>query len=57
MRLLLSDRVVREAGNVRFQWIEDVRNHALSLNLYFSADLTAQYDKERDIEELSLQIK
>ena len=57
MRLLLSDRTVGEGGNVRFQWIEDVQNQALSLNLYFSGDLTTQYDKERDIEEFSLQIR
>jgi uncharacterized protein (DUF1330 family) len=51
MNLLLSDRAIPEDRSIRFQWINDIRNSELSLNLYFSANLTKQYDEENDIEE------
>jgi uncharacterized protein (DUF1330 family) len=56
MNLLLTDRVSPDDRNIRFQWIEDDKNSRLSLNVYFYGDAANQYDKDRDLEELSVQI-
>jgi uncharacterized protein (DUF1330 family) len=56
VNLLLSNRTILEDQNIRFQWINDIQNSELSLNLYFSNNLTKQYDKDKDIEEFSIQI-
>jgi len=56
VNLLLSNRTILEDQNIRFQWINDIQNSELSLNLYFSNNLTRQYDKDKDIEEFSIQI-
>ncbi len=56
MKLLLTDRAIPGDLNLRFQWIDDVKNSKLSLNLYFCGDAANQYDKDRDIEELSVQV-
>ncbi len=54
MKLLLTDRAIPGDLNLRFQWIDDVKNSKLSLNVYFYGDATNQYDKDRDVEELSV---
>jgi uncharacterized protein (DUF1330 family) len=56
MNLLLTDRAIPDDWNIRFQWIDDVKNSKLSLNLYFSVTAASQYDKDRDLEELSVQV-
>jgi uncharacterized protein (DUF1330 family) len=56
MSLLISDRAIPEGRGIRFQWIDDVRNSELSLNLYLSGDLRKEYDEKKDIEELSIQV-
>jgi uncharacterized protein (DUF1330 family) len=56
MNLLLTDRVIPDDGNIRFQWIDDVMNSKLSLNMYFSGDEASLYDEDRDVEELSVQV-
>jgi len=55
-RLLLSDRIISEDRSIRFQWIDDSRNAELSSNLYFSDSLTDSYDKDKDIDEFSVQV-
>jgi uncharacterized protein (DUF1330 family) len=55
MSLLLSGRSL-EDRDTRFQWIDDIRNSELSLNLYFSRDLMKQYDEDKDTEEFLIQI-
>ena len=54
MSLLLSNRTVLEDRSIRFRWIDDVRNSALSLNLYFSGNPVKGYDEDKDIEEFSV---
>jgi uncharacterized protein (DUF1330 family) len=56
MNLLLTDRVIPDHGNTRFRWINDVRNSKLSLNLYFLTNVANQYDRDRDVEDLSVQV-
>jgi uncharacterized protein (DUF1330 family) len=56
MSLLLSHRAILEDRNIRFQWINDIRNSELSSNLYFSSDLMKQYDEDKDIEEFLIHI-
>jgi uncharacterized protein (DUF1330 family) len=56
MSLLLTDRDIADDGSIRFHWIDDVKNSKLSLNVYLHGDAVKQYDKDRDIEELSVQI-
>jgi len=57
MNLLLSNRTILHDQNIRFQWISDDQNSELSLNLYFSNNLSKQYDKDKDIEEFTIQIR
>jgi len=57
MNLLLSNRIVLEDQNIRFQWINDTQNSELSLNLFFSVNLMKKYDKDKDIEEFTIQIQ
>ncbi len=52
--LLLSSRTILDHRNIRFQWMQDARNSALSPNLYFSGNLTKQYGEEKDIEEFTI---
>jgi uncharacterized protein (DUF1330 family) len=56
MNLLLTDRAIPDDRNIRFQWIGDVKNSKLSLNVYFYGDTASQYDEDRDLEELSVQL-
>ncbi len=56
MKLLLTDRAIPGDLNIRFQWIDDVKNSKLSLNVYFYRDEANRYDKDRDVEELSVQV-
>jgi uncharacterized protein (DUF1330 family) len=56
LSLLLTDRTILEDRNIRFQWINDAKNSKLSLNLYFSSSEANQYDKDRDVEEYSVQV-
>jgi uncharacterized protein (DUF1330 family) len=56
MRLLLTDRAILNDQSIRFQWIDDVKNSKLALNVYFYGDAANQYDKDRDLEELSVQV-
>jgi uncharacterized protein (DUF1330 family) len=57
MGLLLSNRTILEDQHIRFQWINDIQNSELSLNLYFSDNLPQQYDKDKDIEEFTIHIQ
>jgi hypothetical protein len=57
MSLLLSNRTILDDQHIRFQWINDIQNAELSLNLYFSSNLTKQYNKDKDIEEFTIQIQ
>lgn len=57
MSLLLSNRSILDDQNIRFQWINDNRNGKLSLNLYFSDNLSQQYEKNEDIEKYIIQIQ
>jgi uncharacterized protein (DUF1330 family) len=54
--LLLTDRAIPDDRNIRFRWINDVKNSKLALNVYFYDDAANQYYKDRDIEELSVQV-
>ncbi len=56
MNLLLTDRAIADDRNIRFQWIDDAKNLKLSLNLYFYNNVANQYEKDRDIEEFSVQV-
>lgn len=56
MNLLLTNRAIRDDRNIQFQWINDVKNSELSLNLYLYAGEAHQYDKDRDIEEFTIQV-
>ncbi len=56
MNLLLTDRAIADDRNIRFQWIDDAKNSKLSLNLYFYNNVANQYEKDRDIEEFSVQV-
>ena len=56
VNLLLTDRVIPDDGNIRFRWINDVKNSKLSLNLYFLTNVANQYDRDRDVEDLSVQV-
>jgi uncharacterized protein (DUF1330 family) len=56
MRLLLTDRANLDDQSIRLQWIEDAKNAKLALNVYFFSDVAIQYDKGRDLEELSVQV-
>ncbi len=56
MTLLLTDRAIPENRHIRLRWIDEVKNARLSLNLYFSVGLAGQYDRNRDIEEFSIQV-
>jgi uncharacterized protein (DUF1330 family) len=57
MSLLLSDRSVLDEQTIRFQWINDNQNRKLSLNLYFSNNVSQKYDKKEDIEKYVIQIQ
>ena len=56
MRLLLTDRAVPDDRSIRFQWIDDVGNSKLAPNFYFCGDAAHRHDKDRDREELSVQV-
>jgi uncharacterized protein (DUF1330 family) len=56
LSLLLTDRAILDDRNIRFQWINNAKNSKLSLNLYFSSSAANKYDKDRDVEEYSVQI-
>ncbi len=56
MKLLLTDSAISGDLNLRFQCIDDVKNSKLSLNVYFYGDAANQYDKNRDVEELSVEV-
>ncbi len=56
VNLLLTDRAILDDRSIRFQWIDDVKNSKLSLNLYFYSGVANQFDKDRDVEELSVQV-
>ena len=57
MRLLLTDRAIADDRRIRFQWIDDLKNSKLALNVYFFGDAANPYDKDRDLEELSVQVR
>lgn len=56
MSLLLTDRFILDDRNTRFQWINDIKNSKLSLNLYFFDTQEDLYDKDRDVEEFSVEV-
>ena len=53
---MLTNRAIFDDRNIQFQWMNDVKNAELSLNLYLYGGETHQYDKDRDIDEFSIQI-
>lgn len=57
MSLLLSNRTILDDQHIRLKWTNDDQNSELSLNLYFSHNLTKRYDKDKDIEEFTIQIQ
>jgi len=57
INLLLTDRTIPDnLMDMRFQWIDDLNNSKLSLNVYFYEDAPDQYNGNSDIEELSVRI-
>lgn len=56
LRFLLTDRAILDDRSIGFQWIDDVKNSKLALNVYFYGGAANQYDKARDLEELSVQV-
>jgi uncharacterized protein (DUF1330 family) len=56
MNLLLTNRAILDDRNIQFQWVNDVKNSELSLHLYFYSNVAHQYDKDKDIEEFSVQV-
>jgi uncharacterized protein (DUF1330 family) len=57
MALLLSDRSILDDRGIRFRWISDSRNSDLSLNLYFFKGSPKLYEKSKDIDELSIDLR
>jgi len=56
MSILLSNRTVLQDRSIRFQWIDDVRNSELSLNLYFFGNPVKEFNKDKDVGEFSILI-
>ncbi len=56
MNLLLTDRATVDDQITLFHWIDHVKNSKLSLNVYFYDNAASKYDKDRDVEELSVQV-
>lgn len=56
MSLLLSERVLDEGHPLRLQWIDNIENRELSSNLYIGGDSAKQYDKDEDLEELTVHV-
>ena len=56
MTLLLSNRTILEDQATRLQWINSPQNKELSLNLYLSGSSTSNYEREKDVEEFTVQL-